>query len=37
LMSVLLREFRVRNVSVEEPEIEDVVREIYEGRLLPGG
>jgi hypothetical protein len=34
LMPVLFRDFRVRDVSVEEPEIEEVVRQIYEGQLL---
>jgi len=34
LMPVLFRDFRVRDVSVEEPEIEEVVRQIYEGNLL---
>ena len=36
LMPVLFRDFRVRDVSVEEPEIEEVVRQIYEGKLLTG-
>ena len=36
LMPVLFRDFRVRDVSVEEPEIEEVVRQIYEGKLLSG-
>ncbi len=34
LMPVLFRDYRVRDVSLTEPEIEEVVREIYEGRLL---
>jgi hypothetical protein len=33
-MPVLFRDFRVRDVSVEAPEIEEVVRPIYEGKLL---
>ena len=36
LMPVLFRDYRVRDVSVEEPEIEEVVRQIYEGKLLTG-
>ena len=36
LMPVLFRDFRVQDVSVEEPEIEEVVRQIYEGKLLTG-
>ena len=34
LMPELFRRYRVRDLSVEEPEIEDVVRRIYEGHLL---
>ena len=34
LMPVLLRDYRVRDLSIEEPEIEEVVRRIYEGHLL---
>ena len=34
LMPVLFRDYRVRDVSLVEPEIEEVVREIYEGKLL---
>ncbi len=34
LMPALFRDYRVRDVSVEEPEIEEVVRQIYEGKLL---
>lgn len=34
LMPILFRDYRVRDLSLEEPEIEDVVREIYEGQLL---
>ncbi len=34
LMPVLFRDYRVRDVSLTEPEIEEVVREIYEGGLL---
>jgi len=33
-LPALLREYRVRDLFVEEPEIETVVREIYEGKLL---
>ena len=36
LMPVLFRDYRVRDVSLVEPEIEEVVREIYEGKLLSG-
>lgn len=36
LMPVLFRDYRVRDVSLIEPEIEEVVREIYEGKLLDG-
>lgn len=32
LMPALFRDYRVRDVSLMEPEIEDVVREIYEGK-----
>jgi ABC-2 type transport system ATP-binding protein len=34
LMPVLFRDYRVRDVSVEDPEIEEIVRRIYEGKLL---
>ncbi|MCX7668836.1 MAG: ABC transporter ATP-binding protein [Anaerolineae bacterium] len=34
LMPVLFRDYRVLDVALEEPEIEEVVREIYEGKLL---
>jgi ABC-2 type transport system ATP-binding protein len=34
LMAALFRDYRVRDLSVEEPEIEEVVRQVYEGRLL---
>jgi len=34
LMPVLFRDYRVRDLSIEEPEIEEVVRRIYEGHLL---
>ncbi len=34
LMPILFRDYRVRDVSVEEQEIEEVVRQIYEGKLL---
>ena len=34
VVSILFREHRVLDLAVQEPEIEEVVRRIYEGRLL---
>ncbi|MCX6028719.1 MAG: ATP-binding cassette domain-containing protein [Chloroflexi bacterium] len=34
VMAALFRDYRVRDLSVEEPEIEEVVRQVYEGHLL---
>ena len=34
IVPLLFREHRVRDLAVQETAIEDVVRRIYEGRLL---
>jgi ABC-2 type transport system ATP-binding protein len=34
LIAALFRDYRVRDLSVEEPEIEEVVRQVYEGHGL---
>jgi ABC-2 type transport system ATP-binding protein len=36
IMPELFRRYRVHDLSVQEPEIEEVVRRIYEGNLLSG-
>jgi ABC-2 type transport system ATP-binding protein len=35
LISNLIRSYQVRDLSIEEPEIEEIVRKIYEGRVVP--
>jgi ABC-2 type transport system ATP-binding protein len=37
LVPTLFREYQVRDLAIEEPEIEEVVRQIYEGHLLGEG
>jgi ABC-type uncharacterized transport system ATPase subunit len=34
VIAALFRDYRVRDLSVEEPEIEEVVRQVYEGHGL---
>jgi ABC-2 type transport system ATP-binding protein len=36
-ISALVATARVRDVAIEEPEIEDIVRRIYQGELAPAG
>jgi ABC-2 type transport system ATP-binding protein len=35
LIANLIRTYQVRDLSIEEPEIEEIVRKIYEGRVTP--
>ena len=36
LMSILLNSYNIKDISVKEPEIDAIIRDIYQGKIIVG-